>query len=32
MLWVKDGIEHMVSLSGETVELSELIYIAENIY
>ena len=32
MLWVKDGIEHMVSLSGEAVELSELIYIAENIY
>lgn len=32
MLWVKDGIEHMVSLSGETVKLSDLIRIAENIY
>ena len=32
MLWMKDGIEHMIYICGEGVTLSEVCAIAENIY
>lgn len=32
ILWVKDGMEHLVYLSGDDVALSDLFEIAENIY
>lgn len=32
MLWMKDGIEHMIYICGEEVSLSEVYSIAENIY